>query len=188
MVKDREVWRATVHGGAKTQTQLSERTTVNITTHLLNWLKFKRLTASNTGKDVEKLELIYHWRKYKMEQLSQNNLIVFGKVKHMSNLQSRYSNSIQENWKHICEKFSSVTQSCPTLCNPMDCSTPGLPIYHQLLEFIQTHVYLVSDAIQPSHPLLSPSPCKDRYANDHSSFNCNSQKWKQTIVHHKMKV
>ena len=97
MVKDREVWHATVHGVAKTQTQLSERTTVNITTHLLTWLKFKRLTASNTGKDVEKLELIYHWRKYKMEQLSQNNLIVFGKVKHMSTLQSRYSNSIQEN-------------------------------------------------------------------------------------------
>ena len=97
MVKDREVWRATVHGVAKTQTQLSEQITVNITTHLLNWLKFKRLTASNTGKDVEKLELIYHWRKYKMEQLSQNNLIVFGKVKHMSTLQSRYSNSIQEN-------------------------------------------------------------------------------------------
>ena len=51
-------------------------------------------------------------------------------------------------------QFSSVTQSCPTLCDPMDCSTPGLPVYHQLLEFIQTHVHRVSDAIQPSHPLL----------------------------------
>ena len=53
-------------------------------------------------------------------------------------------------------QFSSVTQSCLTLCNPMNHSTPGLPVHHQLLEF--THVHRVSDAIQPSHPLSSPSP------------------------------
>ena len=55
-------------------------------------------------------------------------------------------------------QFSSVAQLCPTLCNPMDCSTPGLPVHHQLPEFTQTHVHWVGDAIQPSHPLLSPSP------------------------------
>ena len=55
-------------------------------------------------------------------------------------------------------QFSSVAQSCPTLCNPMNHSTPGLPIHHQLPEFTQTHVHQVSDAIQPSHPLSSPSP------------------------------
>ena len=55
-------------------------------------------------------------------------------------------------------QFSSVAQSCLTLCNPMDCNTPGLPVHHQLPEFTQTHVHRVSDAIQPSHPLLSPSP------------------------------
>ena len=55
-------------------------------------------------------------------------------------------------------QFSSVTQSCPTLCDHMNCSTPGLPVHHQLLEFTQTHVHRVSDAIQPSHPLSSPSP------------------------------
>ena len=54
-------------------------------------------------------------------------------------------------------QFSSVTQSCPTLCNPMNRSTPGLPAHHQLPKFTQTHVHRVSDAIQPSHPLLSPS-------------------------------
>ena len=54
--------------------------------------------------------------------------------------------------------ISSVPQSCPSLCDPMDCSTPGLPVYHQLLEFTQTHVRWVGDAIQPSHPLSSPSP------------------------------
>ena len=55
-------------------------------------------------------------------------------------------------------EFSSVTQSCLTLCNPMDCSMPGLPDHHQLLELTQTHVHGVGDAIQPSHPLSSPSP------------------------------
>ena len=55
-------------------------------------------------------------------------------------------------------QFSSVSQLCLTLCNPMNCSTPGLPVHHQLLEFTQTHVHQVSDAIQPSHPLSSPSP------------------------------
>ena len=54
--------------------------------------------------------------------------------------------------------FSSVTQSCPTLCDPMNRSTPRLPVHHQLLEFTQTHVHRVGDAIQPSHPLSSPSP------------------------------
>ena len=54
-------------------------------------------------------------------------------------------------------QFSLVIQSCPTLCESMNCSTPGLPVHHQLLEFTQTHVHWVSDAIQPSHPLSSPS-------------------------------
>ena len=55
-------------------------------------------------------------------------------------------------------QFSSVVQSCLTLCDPMDCSTPGLPVHHQLPEFTQTHVHWVGDTIQPSYPLTSPSP------------------------------
>ena len=55
-------------------------------------------------------------------------------------------------------QLSSVTQSCLTLCNPMDCSMPGFPVHHQLSELDQTHVHQVSDAIKPSHPLSSPSP------------------------------
>ena len=55
-------------------------------------------------------------------------------------------------------QFSSVAQSCPTLCEPMGCSTPGLPVHHQLPELTQTHVHRVSDAIQPTHPLSSLSP------------------------------
>ena len=55
-------------------------------------------------------------------------------------------------------QFISVTQSCPTLCKPMNCSRPGRPVHHWLSEFTQTHVHWVGDAIQPSHPLSSPSP------------------------------
>ena len=60
--------------------------------------------------------------------------------------------------KLLSIQFSSVAQSCLTLCDLMNCSTPGLPVHHQLLEPTQTHVHWVSDAIQSSHPLLSPSP------------------------------
>ena len=55
-------------------------------------------------------------------------------------------------------QFSSVAQLCPTLCDPMNHSTPGLPVHHKLPEFTQTHVHWVSDVVQPSHPLSSPSP------------------------------
>ena len=55
-------------------------------------------------------------------------------------------------------QFISVTHSCLTLCDPMDCSIPGLPVHHQHPEFAQTHVHRVGDTIQLSHPLLSPSP------------------------------
>ena len=58
----------------------------------------------------------------------------------------------------ILSLFSSVAQSCLTLCDPVNCSTPGLPVHHQHLELTQTHVHWVGDAIQPSHPLSSPSP------------------------------
>ena len=59
---------------------------------------------------------------------------------------------------HRSDQIRSVAQLSPTLCDPMNRSTPGLPVYHQLPEFTQTHVHRVSDAIQPSHPLSSPSP------------------------------
>ena len=58
----------------------------------------------------------------------------------------------------LAPRFSSVAQSCPTLCNPMNCSTPGLSVHYKLPEFTQTHVHQVGDAIQPPHPLSSPSP------------------------------
>ena len=72
--------------------------------------------------------------------------------------------------KHsVCVQFSSVAQSCPTLCDPMNRSTPGLPVHHYLPEFTQTHVHRVCDAIQPSHPGSSPSPPAPN-PSQHQSF------------------
>ena len=65
---------------------------------------------------------------------------------------------IMFNKEYMCQSVSSVTQLCPTPCDLMNCSMLGLPVHHQLPEFTQTHVYQVGDAIQPSHPLSSPSP------------------------------
>ena len=67
-------------------------------------------------------------------------------------------------------QLSSFAQSCPTLCNPMDYSTPGFPVHHQLLELVQTHVHGDGDAIQPSHPLLSPSPPTFNLSQHHGLF------------------
>ena len=67
--------------------------------------------------------------------------------------------------------ISSVAQSCLTLCNPMDCSTPGLPVHHQLLETSQTYVHCVGDAIQPSHPVSSPSPPALNLSQHQGLFN-----------------
>ena len=87
-----------------------------------------------------------------------------GSIKDRNGLDLTEAEDIKKRWQEYMEEvykkdlqFSSVAQSCPTLCNPMNHSTPGLPVHHQLLESIQTHVHQVNDAIQPSHPLSSPS-------------------------------
>ena len=74
-------------------------------------------------------------------------------------------------------QFSSVAQSCLTLCDPMNRSMPGLPVHHQLLEFTQTHVHQVSDAIQPSHPLSSPSAPAPNPSQHHGKYM--GKQWKQ---------
>jgi len=70
-------------------------------------------------------------------------------------------------YTHIFQ-FSSVTQLCPTLCDPMDCSTPGFPVHHQLLELAQTHVLRVGDAIQPSYPVVPFSSCLQSFPTSES--------------------
>ena len=67
-------------------------------------------------------------------------------------------------------QFNSVAQSCPTLCDPMNRSTPGLPVHYKLLEFTQTHIHRVGDAMQPSHPLSSPSPSAPNPSQHQSLF------------------
>ena len=76
----------------------------------------------------------------------------------------------------------SVSQSCLTLCIPMNCSTPGLPVYHQLPESTQTHVHWVSDAIQPSHLLLSPSPPAPNLSQHQNLFQWVSSSHEVTKV------
>ena len=80
-------------------------------------------------------------------------------------------------------QFSSVAQSCPTLCDPMNCSMPGLPVHHQLPESTQTHVHWVGDAIQPSHPLSSPSPPALNLSQHQSLFQ-----WVSSSSHQVAKV
>ena len=82
-------------------------------------------------------------------------------------------------WAKNAIQFSSVAQSCPTLCDPVNCSTPGLPVPHKLPEFTQTHVHRVSDTIQPSHPLLSPSPPAPNPSQHQSLFQwvTSSYRW-----------
>ena len=72
--------------------------------------------------------------------------------------------------QHSTDQIRSVAQSCPTLCDPMNRSMPGLPVHHQLPEFTETHVHQVSDAIQPSHPLSSPSPLAPNPSQHQSLF------------------
>ena len=88
----------------------------------------------------------YSWKSFKTQTLRKKTNMSTGEIKTLS-LKIVYLGS-----------FGSVVQSRLTLCNPMDCSTPGFPVHHQLPEFTQTHVHWVGDAIQTSHPLLSPSP------------------------------
>ena len=71
---------------------------------------------------------------------------------------------------HLSVQFSSVSQSCPTLCDLMNCSTPGLPVHHQLPEFTQTHVHGFGVAIQSSYPLSSPSPSASSPSQHQSLF------------------
>ena len=95
---------------------------------------------------------------------------------------SHFNKWCWENWTVTCKRmklehivtpsvqFSSVTQLCPTLCDPMNHSTPGIPVHHHLPELTQTHIHRVSDAIQPSHSLSSPFPPAPNPSQHHSLF------------------
>ena len=105
---------------------------------------------------------IFQARVLEWGAIAVSNTCLTSSIIHIS--QQSYMKKRRERWeievtrRRNSVQFSSVTQSCPTLCDPMNRSTPGLPVHHQLPEFTQTHIHQVSDAIQPSHPLSSPSP------------------------------
>ena len=155
---DREAWRAAIHGVAKNQTQLSDWTELNWTewsSGFAHFLQFKSefcikefmiwATVSSQSCFADCIELLHLW--LKGTERGQN--------------ERRLCSSVQ---------FSSVAQSCPTLCDPMNRSTPGLPVHHQLPEFTQIHIHQVSDAIQPSHPQSSPSPPAPNLSQHQSLF------------------
>ena len=95
-------------------------------------------------------------------------LVISNNIRREANIFSLLTPSLYFTFSSV--QFSSVAQSCPTLCDPMKHSTPGLPVHHQFLEFTQTHVHRGSDAIQPSHPLSSSSPPAPNASQHQSLF------------------
>ena len=94
-----------------------------------------------------------------------------------------FQKQISLHW-HPSVQFSSVAQSCPTLCDPMNRSTPGLPVHHQLPEFTQIDVHRVSDAIQPPHPLSSPSPPAPNPSQHQSLFQWVNSSHRHCLYHY----
>ena len=103
--------------------------------------------------------LIYFTSELKYRWFSLFIVVIFYEITmHVELVNTEWTIAPGVSAKFSSVEFSSVAQSCPPLCDPMNCSMPGLPVHHQLPEFTQTHVHQVSDAIQPAHPLSSPSP------------------------------
>ena len=114
-------------------------------------------------------------------QESQPLLLGLPASSHLAQSQAGDRTRIQTHVFYCC----LVTKLCPTLCNPLDCSTPGFPVLHYLLDLAQTHVLSVSDAIQPSHPLLPPSPLALNLSQHQSLFQWVSS-FHQPLLSHKV--
>ena len=147
---DREAWHAAVHGVTKSQTRLSD------------WTDCLALPVAQASEapPANHIHKTLHLS-FKIP-ISQFNLCLFQKT--ISSINWYQKGLSSQGFLHLApllvlsQSVSSVAQSCLTLCDPMNCSTPGLPVCHQLPELTQTHIHRVGDAIQPSHPLSSPSP------------------------------
>ena len=135
-------WWVTGHGVAKSRTRLSDWAHTR-TQKIMRMILVSSLLAISEYSVGNMVEHVF-------KQADRWRILIFSsKTWKLSSLNTGGGSSVQ---------FSSVAQSCLTLCDPMNCSTPGLSVYHQLPEFTQTHVHRVSDVIQPSHPLSSSSP------------------------------
>ena len=106
-------------------------------------------------KTLETKQLFLKWKK---EMLKEKNRYTWFFALHLDLAADIYYKLLPMQYQKASVQFSSVAQSCPILWDPMNPSTPGFPVHHQLPEFTQSHVHWVGDAIQPSHPLSSPSP------------------------------
>ena len=164
MVENRDTWFAAVHGVTKHQTWLSYWTTripgelsARAVSFVSRWYPKLPILRSLKGRGVNTDK--GKWKAVGLDRRALPLTLTF--IFPLFSTVNYCPVSLMQIYLEILllvHQFSSVTQSCLTLCEPMNCSTPGLPVHHQLPEFIQTHVYWVGDAIQPSHPLLSPSP------------------------------
>ena len=123
-------------------------------------MKMELTVNFTVGQQQEVLGFVVSWKWHVSVNMVATNLYQLTLVRH------EFKPSVMRS----SVQFSSVAQSCPTLCNPMNCSMPGLPVHHQLPQFTQTHVHRVGDTIQPSHPLSSPSPPASNPSQHQSLF------------------
>ena len=138
LVMDREAWHGAIHGVAKSRTRLS------------NWTELKNGCIVIYEFFNQVFKSFMFWTSFPKS----NSEFYFPYA-----VSSWATAELYEAINSVCMPGDGlVAQSCLTLCDPMNCSTPGLPVHHQLPEFTQTHVHWIGDAIQPSHPLSSPSP------------------------------
>ena len=122
------------------------------------------------------LEHLLHWGR-------QSLVIMLIFLPSLSIQQKHNPNPVEPNHSHSPSQFSSVPQSCLTICYPMNCSMPGFPVHHQLSELAQTHAHQVSDAIQPSHLLSSPSPPSFNLSHHQSLFQwVSSSHWVAKVL------
>ena len=118
---------------------------------------WKQPRCPSADEWIKKLWYIYTMEYYSAIKKNTFESILMRWMKLEPIIQSEVSQKEKHQYSISSVQFSSVAQSCPTLCDPMNCSMPGFPVHHQLPEFTQTQVHRVGDAIQPSHPLSSPS-------------------------------
>ena len=162
---DREAWHAVIHGVAKSQIRLSDFTFTF--KHMFSSVQFCHSVMSNSLRPMN----------CSMPGLPVHHKLLIANIRLKLKKVGKTTKAIQ-----VSVQFNSVTQSCPTLCDPTNRSIPGLPVHHQLPEFTETHVHRVSDAIQPSHPLFSllllpPIPPSIRVFSNESTLHMRWPKY-----------